>query len=41
VPRYDATCRVTGRRASMTEMGLYTVKNDKIVREEFFYTVPQ
>jgi ketosteroid isomerase-like protein len=27
-----------GKRVSMDEIGLYTVKNGKIVREEFFYT---
>jgi ketosteroid isomerase-like protein len=26
-----------GKRFQMNEVGLYTVKNDKIVREEFFY----
>lgn len=35
---YDVTCRVTGRRSNMTEMALYTVQDDRIVREEFFYT---
>jgi hypothetical protein len=34
---YDVTCRATGRRSSMTEMGLYTVEGDRIVREEFYY----
>jgi hypothetical protein len=28
---------MAGRRTQMEEVGLYTVKNGKIVREEFFY----
>lgn len=35
--RFDVTYRPTGQRRQMTEMGLYTVENDKVVREEFFY----
>ncbi len=27
-----------GNRVGMKEIGVFTVKNDKIVREEFFYT---
>ena len=27
-----------GKRSKMDEIGIYTVKNGKIVREEFFYT---
>ena len=27
-----------GKRSKMDEIGVYTVKNGKIVREEFFYT---
>jgi hypothetical protein len=34
---YDATCRATGRRSVMTEMALYTVQGNRIVREEFYY----
>jgi hypothetical protein len=37
---WDATFKPTGQRQSMTEMALYTVKDGKIVREEFFYNVP-
>ncbi|HEY1815350.1 MAG TPA: nuclear transport factor 2 family protein [Kofleriaceae bacterium] len=37
--RYDITPRTGGARHEMTEIGLYTVKNDKITREEFFYTM--
>lgn len=34
---FDATFKPTGDRKSMTEMALYTVKDGKIVREQFFY----
>ncbi len=34
---YDVTNKPTKKRMKMDEMGLYTVKGDKIVREEFFY----
>jgi hypothetical protein len=37
--RYDLTTRATNQRAPMTEIALYTVKGDKIVREEFFYAM--
>lgn len=37
---WDTTFKPTGRRAKMTEMALYTVKDDKIVREEFYYHMP-
>jgi ketosteroid isomerase-like protein len=37
---WDATFKPTGRRQRMTEMALYTVKDGKIVREQFFYNVP-
>jgi hypothetical protein len=30
----------TGQRETMTEMALYTVKDGKIVEEQFFYHVP-
>lgn len=36
--RFDITPKATGKRTTMTEIALYTVKNDKIVREEYFYT---
>lgn len=35
---YDVTARATGRRSRMTEMALYTVENDRVTREEFFYS---
>ena len=34
---FDVTNKGSQQRMQMDEMGLYTVKNDKIVREEFFY----
>ena len=33
----DVTNRETGQRMQMREVGLYTVADGKIVREEFFY----
>src|SRR5678810_882147 len=36
---FDVTSKPMGnKRFTMEEMGLYTVANGKIVREEFFYT---
>jgi ketosteroid isomerase-like protein len=35
--QYDVTNKPSGRRMKMDEVGLYTVSNGKIVREEFFY----
>ncbi len=37
---FEATYKPTGQRFNMAEMALYTVEDGKIVREEFFYTVP-
>ena len=34
---YDATFKPMGKRNNMEEMALYTVKDGKIVREQFFY----
>lgn len=34
---YDVTNKPSGQRMQMEEAALYTVKNGKIVREEFFY----
>lgn len=34
---FDATFKPTGERKTMTEMALYTVREGKIVREQFFY----
>ncbi len=33
----DVTSRATGERVAMTETGLYTVRDGKIVEERFFY----
>jgi hypothetical protein len=33
----DITRKSTGERLTLEEVGLYTVKNDKITREQFFY----
>lgn len=33
----DATERATGKRLQMKDIGIYTVSDGKIVREEFFY----
>ncbi|HUN81232.1 MAG TPA: nuclear transport factor 2 family protein [Phycisphaerae bacterium] len=33
----DITRNSTGERMTLEEVGLYTVKNDKITREQFFY----
>ena len=35
--RFDVTNKPSGRRIQMEEAGLFTVKDGKIVREEFFY----
>lgn len=37
---YETTFKPTGQRIGMREMALYTVKDGKIVREEFFYNAP-
>jgi len=36
---YDVTNRPSGRRFAMEEAALFTVEGDKIVREEFFYSM--
>ena len=33
----DVTPKATGKRITLEEVGVYTVKNDKITREQFFY----
>jgi ketosteroid isomerase-like protein len=38
---FDTTFKPTGQRSTMAEMALYTVKDGKIVREEFFYNAPE
>jgi ketosteroid isomerase-like protein len=34
---YDVTNKPSGRRMRMDEVGLFTVDDGKIVKEEFFY----
>ena len=36
---YDVTNKPSGNRLTMDEAALFTVENDKIVREEFFYSM--
>lgn len=36
---YDVTHKPSGKRFSMDEVGLFTVANGKITKEEFFYAV--
>ena len=35
---YDFTHKPSGKRLTMDEVGLFTVANGKITKEEFFYT---
>lgn len=35
----DVTCKQTRQRIKMQEVGLYTVKGERIVKEEFFYSM--
>lgn len=34
---FDITPKATGKRMTIDEVGVYTVKNDKITREQFYY----
>lgn len=36
---FEVTNKPSGKRMQMDEVGLFTVENGKIVREEFFYQV--
>jgi ketosteroid isomerase-like protein len=36
---YDITNKPSGKRMTMDEIGLFTVKDGKITREEFFYSM--
>ena len=36
---YDVTPKHLGKRMTIEEMGLYTVENGKITKEEFFYAM--
>jgi hypothetical protein len=33
----DVTSKATGKRRTLEEVGVYTVQDDKITREQFFY----
>jgi ketosteroid isomerase-like protein len=35
---YDITNKPSGKRLTMDEVALYTVANDKVTKEEFFYS---
>jgi len=35
---YDITNKPSGKRLTMDEVALYTVANDKVIKEEFFYS---
>ena|SRR5690242_10211372 len=35
---FDVTNKPSGRRMKMDEIGLFTIENGKITREEFFYS---
>ena len=37
---YETTFKPTGQRNTMTEVAVYTVKDGKVTREEFFYAMP-
>jgi ketosteroid isomerase-like protein len=37
--QFDVTNKPSGQRMNLDEVGLYTVKDGKIVREEFFYSM--
>jgi len=37
---FEFTVKQSGQRMQLSEMGLYTVKDGKIVREQFFYHMP-
>ena len=37
--KYDVTPKQTGKRMTMDETGLFSVRNGKIAKEEFFYTM--
>jgi hypothetical protein len=37
--QYEVTNKPSGKRLKLDEVGLYWVRNDKIVREEYFYSM--
>ena len=38
---YETTAKADGKKMRMTEMALYTVKDGRIVREQFYYHAPE
>ena len=36
---YDVTAKADNKRQAMREVGVYTVANGKVVREEFYYSM--
>ena len=38
--KFDVTPKQTGQRMTMDEVGIYTVVDGKIVKEEFFFQTP-
>ena len=38
---FEVTPKASGRRTTLEEVGVYTVKADKITREQFFYDGPR
>ena len=39
--KIDVTCKQSGQRQTLEEVGLYTVENGKITKEEFFYNMEE
>jgi len=37
--KFDVTPKHTGQRMTMEEVGLFTVEDGKIIKEEFFYSM--
>jgi len=37
--KYDVTAKQTGKRITLDEVGLYTVQDGKIAKEEFFHSM--
>ncbi len=37
--KFDVTPKHTGKPMSMEKMSVFTVENDKIIKEEFFYSM--
>ena len=35
--KYEVTPKMTGKKMTMNEVGLYYVQNGKVVREEFYF----